>query len=81
MNTGEEAMRIKTFDVILERDEGGWFIADVPALAGCHTQGKTKHEALANIKEAIELCLEELKESKKGTKSGFVGIERVKVHA
>ena len=74
-------MRVKTFDVILERDEEGWFVADVPALPGCHSQGKTKREALTNVKEAIELVLEEQKESRKGTKTGFVGVERVKVHA
>lgn len=51
-------MKVKTFDVVLEKDEGGWFIADVPAIEGCHTQGKTKKEVLANVKEAIELCLE-----------------------
>ena len=46
------------FDVILEKDADGWFIASVPALKGCHTQGKTRKEAMENIKEAIELCLE-----------------------
>lgn len=52
------AMKVKTFDVILEKGESGWIIADVPALPGCHTQGKTRKEALKNIKEAIELYLE-----------------------
>lgn len=46
------------FDVVLEKDNSGWFIASVPALQGCHTQGKTKKEALENVKEAIELYLE-----------------------
>lgn len=51
-------MRLQTFDVILEKEKGGWYIANVPALPGCHTQGKTKKEALENVKEAIELYLE-----------------------
>lgn len=51
-------LRVKTFDVIIEKDEDGWFVADVPALQGCHTQGRTKAQVLKNIKEAIELCLE-----------------------
>ncbi|MDO8646819.1 MAG: type II toxin-antitoxin system HicB family antitoxin [Candidatus Diapherotrites archaeon] len=54
-------MKVKNFEVILEKDEGGWFIADVPSLPGCHTQGKTKKEALNNIKEAMGLCVEEYK--------------------
>ena len=74
-------MKIKEFDVVLEKDEDGWFIADVPAIQGCHTQGKTKKEALKNIKEAIELCLEVAREKKPKSKHGFVGIEKVKVYA
>ena len=74
-------VKAREFEVILERDESGWFVADVPALPGCHTQGKTKAEAMKNIKEAIELCLEVQKEKKSRPRSAFVGIERVKVHA
>ena len=74
-------MKVKTFDVILEKDEDGWFVADVPALQGCHTQGRTKKEVLKNVKEAIELCLE-VQEDKKGRpKSSFVSVEKVTVHA
>ena len=51
-------MRQINFDIIIERDEDGWFIAEVPAIPGCHTQGKTKKELMKNVKEAIELCLE-----------------------
>ena len=48
----------KEFQVIIERDEDGWLIADVPALKGCHTQAKTMDSLVERIKEAIELCLE-----------------------
>jgi antitoxin HicB len=41
------------FVITIEKDEDGWFIASCPALPGCHSQGKTKEEAIANIKEAI----------------------------
>ncbi len=44
--------------VIVEQDEFGYFVAEVPALPGCLTQGKTHDEAIANIKEAIEGWLE-----------------------
>lgn len=46
------------FLVILEETERGVVIAKVPQLPGCHTQGKNRKEALANIREAIELYLE-----------------------
>ena len=48
---------IKEFQVIIEKDEEGWLIADVPALKGCHTQAKTMDSLIERIKEAIELCL------------------------
>lgn len=50
--------------VIIEQDEKGYFVAEVPALPGCFSQGKTREEAIANIKEAIEGWLEVM-ESKK----------------
>ncbi len=46
------------FLVTLERDEAGWIVAECPALPGCVSQGRTTEEALANIREAIELSLE-----------------------
>lgn len=39
---------------VIERDEKGYYVAEVPALPGCFSQGKTQEEVLANIKEAIE---------------------------
>lgn len=50
--------------VIIEQDEKGYFVAEVPALPGCLSQGKTREEAIANIKEAIKGWLEVM-ESKK----------------
>ncbi|MBI4299440.1 MAG: type II toxin-antitoxin system HicB family antitoxin [Chloroflexi bacterium] len=49
------------YTVILEREEGGGYHAFCPALKGCHTQGDTLDDALANIKEAIEVYLESLR--------------------
>jgi len=45
---------------VIEQDEDGVYIAEVPALPGCITQGMTRSEAVENIKEAIELYLESL---------------------
>ncbi|MBS4027745.1 MAG: type II toxin-antitoxin system HicB family antitoxin [Ignavibacteriales bacterium] len=57
--------------VILEQGEDGYIVAHCPSLKSCWTQGKTKEEALTNIKEAIELYLEptpqQLNESKNRT--------------
>jgi predicted RNase H-like HicB family nuclease len=44
--------------VLIEQDEAGYFVAEVPALPGCLSQGKTHAEALANVKEAIAGWLE-----------------------
>jgi predicted RNase H-like HicB family nuclease len=44
--------------VIIDKDEAGYYVAEVPALPGCLSQGKTYEEAITNIKEAIEGWLE-----------------------
>lgn len=55
-------MAILDFKVLLEPDEDGGYVVVCPSLEGCYSQGDTVEEALANIREAIELCLEELRE-------------------
>jgi len=52
------------FPVIVYQDEEGWYVAECPVIPGCMTQGKTLEEALENIKEAIELCLEVRREKR-----------------
>ena len=47
-----------TLTVTIERDEDGVWIAECPAIPGCISQGATEDEAMANIQEAIALCLE-----------------------
>lgn len=44
--------------VVIEQDEAGYYVAEVPALPGCLSQGKSREEAIRNIKEAIEGWLE-----------------------
>ncbi len=51
------------FSVEIERDEDGKFCVSCPALPGCHSQGDTREEAIANITEAITLYLEDLEAS------------------
>jgi predicted RNase H-like HicB family nuclease len=46
------------FTAIIERDEDGYYVAEVPDLKGCYTQGKTLEEVMRNIREVIKMCLE-----------------------
>jgi predicted RNase H-like HicB family nuclease len=48
------------YRVLIEQDEDGMFVAEVPSLPGCVSQGHTREEATKNITEAIELYLESL---------------------
>ena len=48
--------------VTLYVDEEGWSVVSCPTIPGCASQGRTEEEALANIREAIQLCLEVRKE-------------------
>lgn len=48
--------------ITIYQDEDGWFVTECPVIPGCLSQGKTEKEALENIREAIELCLEVRKE-------------------
>jgi len=49
-------------EILLEQEEDGTYSVHCPALKGCHSQGKTREEALKNIKEAIQLYLEVVNE-------------------
>ena len=46
------------FNVTIDRDEDGVYVVECPSIPGCVSQGQTKEEALRNIRQAIELCLE-----------------------
>jgi predicted RNase H-like HicB family nuclease len=52
-------MKKSRFPIIIEQDEDGFYIVSCPLFRGCHTYGKTVDEALENIREVIEICLEE----------------------
>lgn len=49
---------IQEFNVLIEKDSDGYFVASVPTLKGCHTQAKSLDELRLRIQEVIELCLE-----------------------
>ena len=67
----------RQFDVVVEKDSEGFFVASVPALSGCHTQARSLDELMERIKEAIELCLEVQEDDIQ--ELDFVGVQRVTV--
>lgn len=77
----------KQFKVIVERDEDGLYVASVPSLPGCHTQGKNLQELTENVRDAITLCLSvaktdrnyraRIKES--AYEPTFIGIETITI--
>jgi predicted RNase H-like HicB family nuclease len=67
------------FDVIVEKDSAGYFVASVPALPGCHTQAKSLDALMERIREAIELCLEV--DGNTTEPLDFVGVQRISVAA
>jgi predicted RNase H-like HicB family nuclease len=74
---------MREFDVVLLEDETGGYVAIVPALPGCHTQGDTLTEVMENVKEAIDLYVETLTEREKKDilRQKVVGIQKVKALA
>lgn len=66
---------MKAFNVIIERDVEGYYVASVPELPGCHTQAKSLDTLVKRIREAIELCLEVEGEAIEPRE--FVGVQRV----
>ena len=67
----------REFNVIIEQDEDGFFVATVPELKECHTQAKTLDALMKRDREAIELCLEV--EGSENPHSEFIGVQRIVV--
>ena len=67
--------KVYNFTVLIEQDEEGWFVAKVPDLQSCATQGKTVAEAMDRIREAIQVCIgDEVPAQMK-----FVGVQQVEI--
>ena len=69
----------RDFDVVVERDEEGYYVASVPALPGCHTQARSLDELNERVREAIRLYLEV--EGAPEQALEFVGIQRITIAA
>jgi predicted RNase H-like HicB family nuclease len=67
------------FDIVVEKDSDGYFVASVPALPGCHTQARSLDDLTVRVREAIELYLEE--QGVKPEPLEFVGVQRITVNA
>ena len=67
-------MKNKEFYVVIERDEDGIYIGEVPQLKACYSQGETIDELMKNIREVIEMCLEKLEEE---LTTEFIGVQKV----
>ncbi len=65
----------KEFTVIIEQDEEGYYIAEVPELKGCHTQAKSLDTLMERVREAIHLCLEVY--GKKYPITHLVGVQKI----
>jgi predicted RNase H-like HicB family nuclease len=64
------------FYVVIERDEDGFYVGEVPELRACYSQGRTIDELMANMRDVIALCVEAAPEY---TPTEFVGVQRVLV--
>jgi predicted RNase H-like HicB family nuclease len=69
----------REFNVIIERDAEGYYVATVPELRGCHTQAKSLDTLMKRVREAVDLCLEV--QGSPGAASEFVGVQRIVVES
>ena len=69
----------REFDVVIERDREGYYVATVPTLPGCHTQAKTLDKLMERIREAAELCLEVQGDTTESLE--FVGLQKISIPA
>ena len=68
----------RQFNVIIERDEDGYYVATVPEIRGCHTQGRSLDTSMRRVRGAIDLCLEVQGEASLSSNE-FVGVQRITV--
>jgi predicted RNase H-like HicB family nuclease len=72
-------MMRREYNVVIERDEKGWYVATVPELRGCHTQARSLDKLVERVREAILVCQEGNGRKGKGTQ--FIGVQRVTVES
>ncbi len=65
----------KEFYVVIEKDEDGFYVGEVPELKGCYSQGKSIEELMKNMREVIELCIED----EPFAQGEFIGVQKVSI--
>jgi predicted RNase H-like HicB family nuclease len=75
MQLGDYLMK-REFYMMIERDEDGYYIGEVPQLRACYSQGKTLDELMQNIREVIALCLEDEEDTEV---TEFIGVQKITV--
>jgi predicted RNase H-like HicB family nuclease len=68
--------QLREFFVVIERDEDGLFVGEVPQLKACFSQGHSLDELMVNMREVIELCLED---EDPGTLPEFIGVQKLSI--
>ena len=66
----------KEFYVVIEKDEDGFYVGEVSALEGCYAQGRTIEELMHNMRDVIEMCIEE----GPVIQSEFIGVQKVSIN-
>ncbi len=81
--TVKKMRKVQRFTVVLERDEDGFYVASIPALQGCHTQGRSLDQAMRRIREAAERWLEIHREQRGGVLPtlDLVGVQQLEIPA
>lgn len=70
-------MKTHHFPILIEQDEDNIYIVTCPTFKGCHSYGKTIDEAIQNIREVIEMCMEE---QQMDDSNKFVGFREIEIH-
>ena len=75
--------KIQLFTVVLERDEDGLYVASIPALQGCHTQGRSPEQAMRRIRDAAALWLEVHQKTRGATVPPveLIGVQQLEIPA
>ncbi len=68
-------MKTYQFNVLIEKDEDGYYVATVPALKGCYTQAKSMEELIPRVREVIELCMEE----EEPVQMSLAGVQQIEI--
>ena len=74
-------MRTYRYQVVIEQDEDGVFVAEIPSIRACYAQGATFEEAVSNIRDVLRMCIEEMQARGEDVPppTEVVGLKRVEV--